>query len=153
MVTPAEIRDRLRTVLDPELPTLDIVELGLVREIEVRADRVQVSLTPTYSGCPALRLIQDEVARALSDLGEVEIRTVLSPPWTTDWVSAEGRRKLRAAGIAPPNHRAAASPAPVRCPLCDSTETRLQSEFGATACKSLWVCASCREPFELLKVI
>ena len=153
MVTPAQVRERLHRVLDPELPVVDIVELGLVRDIEVGSGRVRVSLTPTYSGCPALHVIEREVARVLSDLGEVEVRIVHSPPWTTDWVSGEARRKLRAAGIAPPGHLAGAPTAPVHCPRCDATETELLSQFGATACKSIWRCNRCLEPFELLKVI
>ncbi len=152
-MTPAEVRARLCRVLDPELPVVNIVELGLVRDIEVHDDGVCVALTPTYSGCPALRVIEDEVAEALVDLGEVEIRTVHSPPWTTDWLTDEAKRKLRDAGIAPPGQLAGAAPAAVRCPRCDSAQTRLQSQFGATACKSIWLCQSCREPFELLKVI
>lgn len=153
MVSVEQVRAQLRTVLDPELPVVDIVELGLVREIEVRAGRVRVSLTPTYSGCPAWPVIQADVAEALEQFGEVELVTVHAPPWTTDWVSESAHQKLRAAGIAPPNCRAGGPEAPVACPLCDSHDTVRQSEFGATACKSLWRCRSCAEPFELLKVL
>ena len=144
---------RLRTVMDPELPVVDIVGLGLVREVEIAGGTVQVTLTPTYSGCPALAWIEREVVRALEPVGPAMVRVVQAPAWTTDWISDEARAALAAAGIAPPPHAAAAAPVPPRCPRCDSAETERRSEFGATACKALWVCRACREPFELLKVI
>jgi len=151
--SPDEVWERLRSVKDPELPVVDIVELGLVRDVAVEQATIRVSLTPTYSGCPALTVIQREVEDVLADLGPVETRIVQSPPWTTDWVSDEAKRKLEAYGIAPPPMRARASAHVVRCPRCKSPASELQSEFGSTACKSLWRCRSCHEPFELLKVI
>jgi ring-1,2-phenylacetyl-CoA epoxidase subunit PaaD len=147
------VRERLRTVKDPELPVVDIVELGLVREIEVDQGKIRVALTPTYSGCPALAMIQREVEEVLGDLGPAEVRVVQSPAWTTDWVTDEAKRKLAAYGIAPPPLRAQAHAHTVRCPQCDSPDGQLQSEFGSTACKAIWRCRSCLEPFELLKVI
>jgi ring-1,2-phenylacetyl-CoA epoxidase subunit PaaD len=140
---------------------LDIVELGIVRGAVVEGDRVRVDVTPTYSGCPAMEVIEDEIVAALTRYGfaEVTVRRVFSPAWTTDWMSEEARTKLMAYGIAPPGGQASSllplGP-PVRrvaCPWCGSDDTRLESEFGATACKSLYVCRTCRQPFEHFKAI
>lgn len=149
----------LQQVKDPEVPVLSVVELGVVRGAEVEGDRVTVTITPTYSGCPALRVMEDEIRAALLAQGfrEVNVVTVLSPAWTTDWIPAEAREKLRAYGIAPPG---AAESGPVllgptvrsvNCPFCGSANTVRKSEFGPTACKSLHVCRSCRQPFEHFK--
>ncbi len=143
---------KLRTVMDPELPMLNIVELGLLREVEVEEDGLHITLTPTYSGCPAIETIVAETRRVLADLGPVSLRIAHAPPWTTDWITEDARRKLRAAGIAPPAGRVA-QPEAVRCPRCDATASEQVSAFGSTACKSLWRCANCDEPFELLKLI
>jgi ring-1,2-phenylacetyl-CoA epoxidase subunit PaaD len=144
-------------VVDPEIPVLTIADLGVLREVEVRNGRVEVAVTPTYSGCPAMNMIAVEVALALENAGfrEPNVRTVLSPAWTTDWMSEEGRRKLAAYGIAPPqkvsSRRALFGLQQVQCPQCGSDDTELLSEFGSTACKALWRCRSCREPFDHFK--
>jgi ring-1,2-phenylacetyl-CoA epoxidase subunit PaaD len=144
-------------VLDPEVPVLSIAELGILRDVRVDVDgRVEVSITPTYSGCPAMDAIKADVATALAarGFGDVSVRLVLSPAWTTDWMSDDGRRKLADYGIAPPQPRGS-GPVPltlsVRCPQCGSPDTRELSRFGSTACKSLWVCQECREPFDHFK--
>jgi ring-1,2-phenylacetyl-CoA epoxidase subunit PaaD len=150
---------------DPELPVLTIEDLGILRGVDDRPDGgVVVRITPTYSGCPALREIAADVQARLGRAGfaHVTVATALSPPWTTDWITAEGRRKLAAAGIAPPSAASRrAGPVPLtlgrpaspRCPRCGSTDTRLTAQFGATACKSLHRCGACGEPFEAVKAI
>ena len=152
----------LNEVMDPEVPVISIVELGIVRDVSVENEKVTVSITPTYSGCPAMNAIEQEIVKTLKGSGvdEVEIRTVFSPAWTTDWIGAEAREKLRAYGIAPPSPVDHAAPIAIgrrrpaiRCPYCGSSETTLQSEFGPTACKSIHVCRSCRQPFEEFKPI
>ena len=152
----------LREVMDPEVPVLSVVELGIIRDVVVGDHEVTVTVTPTYSGCPAMRVIEEDIEAALRARGaeRVTVKTSFTPAWTTDWIPAEAREKLRAYGIAPPgaaNHDAPVSigrrrPA-VRCPYCGSTETELRSEFGATACKSIHVCRSCDQPFEEFKAI
>ncbi|MBV9026787.1 MAG: phenylacetate-CoA oxygenase subunit PaaJ [Streptomycetaceae bacterium] len=163
----ARARQVAAEVPDPELPVLTLADLGVLREVEVDADgTVTASITPTYSGCPAMAEMRSDVAARLRAAGfsEVRIRTVLDPPWTTDWISAEGRRKLAEYGIAPPGPapRRAAGPVPltlsptpraVACPHCGSLETEETSRFSATSCKALWRCYSCLEPFEHLKEI
>ena len=155
MTSVAQVRQALAQVHDPEIPVLTIEDLGVLREVEVQGGRVVVTLTPTYSGCPAMQEIEADVRAALARLGhrEVEVRTVLSPAWTTDEMSDEGRRKLEEYGIAPPGRRAP-GPVPVqlgpprlRCPQCGSTDTEELTRFGSTSCQSMWRCRSCREPF------
>ena len=150
----------LRGIPDPEVPALDIVELGIVRRVELRPDgAVAVDVTPTYSGCPAMETISTDLVDALTAAGyqHVDVEFVLAPAWTTDWMSDEARAKLTAYGVAPPTVRVGDGPVPltlsVRCPQCGSTDTRESSRFGSTACKSLWVCRSCREPFDHFKAI
>lgn len=140
----------LAEIPDPEIPVLTITDLGIVRDV-VCDDGVTVSLTPTYSGCPATEVIEASVAAALEDRGvmNVEVRRVLSPPWTTDWISEEGRRKLRVYGIAPPERR----DRPIACPRCESDNTEIISEFGSTACKASYRCLDCLEPFEYFKCL
>lgn len=158
-VTAEQVMDWLREVRDPEIPVLTITDLGIVRDVVV-SDHVKVALTPTYSGCPATEVIEQSVINALEDQGleNIEIERALSPPWTTDWISDEGREKLRKYGIAPPA-KAAGKRALLRgqraiaCPRCDSQETELVSEFGSTACKASYRCTSCLEPFEYFKCI
>ncbi|UQA94319.1 1,2-phenylacetyl-CoA epoxidase subunit PaaD [Streptomyces halobius] len=163
MVTTTALEEELRalagSVPDPELPVLTLAELGVLREVRLTAPgRVEVRLTPTYTGCPAVEAMSADIERVLHDHGipEVEVRTVLSPPWSTDEITAEGRRKLAAFGIAPPRPTGPA-PGPVavdlaiRCPHCGSTDTTLLSRFSATACKALRRCESCREPFDHFK--
>jgi ring-1,2-phenylacetyl-CoA epoxidase subunit PaaD len=156
-------------VPDPELPMVTVADLGILRDVLQDGDTVTVVITPTYSGCPAMREIGDDLRRRLRQAGyqHVTIRTELSPPWTTDWITPEGRRKLAAAGIAPPNPAArppALAPGPVpltlipapgtvTCPRCGSPDTRETSRFSATACKALYRCRQCLEPFEHVKEI
>ena len=154
-------------VLDPEVPVLTVVELGIVRDVAIDEEgRAVVTVTPTYSGCPAIQVIEHEIIAALAAGGfpDARVRTVYQPAWTTDWIPAEAREKLRAYGIAPPGPRVA-EPGDelvpitprrrptVACPYCGSTDTTLQSEFGSTACKSTLVCNACRQPFEQFKGI
>lgn len=147
------------TVADPEIPVLTIEDLGVLRRVEEDGDRVLVELTPTYSGCPAIQAIRDDVRSALRAAGyaAVEVRTVLSPAWSTDWMSAEGARKLREYGIAPPDRPAGAGRTALRmsvkCPRCDSTDTRETARFGSRSCTALHQCQSCLEPFDFFKVL
>lgn len=159
--------DVLHTVLDPEVPALSLTDLGIVRDVRAAANGgagLEVVLTPTYSGCPATEVISQSVVDALTDagLGPVQITMQRAPAWTSDWISDEGRRKLRAYGIAPPgpaDHRTGAPirivrrAAPVECPRCGSANTERLSAFGSTACKALYRCVACREPFEHFKPI
>jgi len=144
-------------VVDPEIPVLTIADLGVLREVAVSDGHVEVAITPTYSGCPAMNMIALEIELALEREGirKSKIRTVLSPAWTTDWMSEDGRRKLREYGIAPPQagsgRRALFGVQQVECPQCGSENTELLSEFGSTSCKALWRCKSCREPFDYFK--
>lgn len=148
------------TVCDPEVPVLNIEDLGVLRDVRVDGDgRVEVLLTPTYSGCPAMDMIAVEVEVALEKAGitRPKITLVLSPPWTTDWMTEDGKRKLREFGIAPPvgkaGRRALFGEETVPCPRCASIDTRCVSEFGSTSCKALWRCQACREPFDYFKCI
>ena len=154
----------LDTVLDPEVPVLSVRDLGIVRGVTVDdTGGADVVLTPTYSGCPATEVIADSVRQALEQAGfaPVRVRQQLAPAWTSDWISADGREKLRRYGIAPPSgHAAVAGEQPVRvlargiaCPRCGSMQTERLSAFGATACKALYRCTACREPFEYFKPI
>jgi ring-1,2-phenylacetyl-CoA epoxidase subunit PaaD len=149
--------------MDPEVPVLSVVDLGIVRDVTAEGDDVTVTITPTYSGCPAMRLIEEEIVAALAAAGfrSARVKTVYWPAWTTDWISEDAKRRLREYGIAPPPR----APAPqelvpispraerVECPYCGSTRTELRSEFGSTACKALMYCADCEQPFELFKAI
>jgi ring-1,2-phenylacetyl-CoA epoxidase subunit PaaD len=148
--TPAQILEWLSQVPDPEIPVLTITDLGIVRDVDCSAG-VTVSLTPTYSGCPATEAIEASVAATLQEHGvdDVRIKRVLSPPWTTDWISEAGRKKLTVYGIAPPERR----DRPIACPRCDSSNTEQVSEFGSTACKASYRCIDCLEPFEYFKCL
>ena len=161
MITHARALEVIGTVPDPEVPAISVVELGIVRDVTVSdAGTVTVTITPTYSGCPAMFEIEKDIRTALVDAGasSVEVRTVLSPAWTTEWIGPEAREKLRAYGIAPPGRaepeglitltRARRA---VACPFCGSKDTELRSEFGSTACKAIHVCRSCRQPFDEFK--
>jgi ring-1,2-phenylacetyl-CoA epoxidase subunit PaaD len=152
----ADARARMLQVLaevpDPEIPVVSVVDLGIVRRVE--ADRVVI--TPTYTGCPATRVIEQSIREALdaAGFGSAEIVTEIAPPWTTDWISDAGREKLRAYGIAPPEKGAGAaslSERPAACPRCASVDTREISRFGSTPCKALWQCNACLEPFDRFK--
>lgn len=159
-------RIALEAVTDPEIPVVTLAELGILRDVQLdEAGTLVATITPTYSGCPAMEQIADDVSRALqvADVGAYRVRSVLSPAWTTDWITAEGRRKLRDFGIAPPAHVAEVDGArPIRltrpaqaehiaCPQCGSHDTVLISAFGSTACKALYRCRACREPFDYFK--
>jgi ring-1,2-phenylacetyl-CoA epoxidase subunit PaaD len=153
----------LDTVLDPEVPVLSVVELGIVRDVAIDGDAIDVTVTPTYSGCPAVEVINEAITAALFAAGATQVRlhTRLAPAWTTDWIAPAAAEKLRAYGIAPPHLSAADAtaqplnfhPRGVACPRCASTRTQQLSAFGATACKSLYRCLACLEPFELFKPI
>ncbi|MEU8048812.1 MULTISPECIES: 1,2-phenylacetyl-CoA epoxidase subunit PaaD [Micromonospora] len=163
-------RDAVAAVVDPEIRVITIDELGILRAVDrdPATGRVTVTITPTYTGCPAMDVIRADIRRALAAAGhpDADVRTVYSPAWSTDWISAAGRAKLAAAGIAPPPATRDAGTAPatragtvvpltlaVRCPLCGSAETEQVSRFGSTACKALWRCRACREPFDHLKAL
>ncbi len=162
MLSPDEVYGVLNTVMDPEVPVISVVELGIVRDVAIQNDAVTITITPTYSGCPAMREIEADILTALLARGvhDVNVKLVLSPAWTTDWIGPEAREKLRAYGIAPPGRaepqglitltRARVA---VQCPFCGSNDTRLQSEFGSTACKAIHVCNSCRQPFDEFKAL
>lgn len=152
------------SVLDPEVPVLTIEDLGILRSVHTDDAGVTVTITPTYSGCPAMESIRDDILAAFAEAGrhDVRVELVLSPAWTTDWMSDAGTRKLEEYGVAPPRRPGGAAPGhpgPVsltlslRCPQCGSPETRELSHFGSTACKSLWVCNTCREPFDHFKAL
>jgi len=148
-VSVAQVYEWLGEVPDPEIPVLSILDLGIVRDVTVN-NKVTVTLTPTYSGCPATEVIEQSVLEALKGHGldDVAVNRVLTPPWTTDWITESGRDKLRQYGIAPPSRRRE-----IACPQCDSLHTELVSEFGSTACKSAWRCRDCLEPFEYFKCL
>ena len=153
-----ELRRIAGSVPDPELPVLTLEELGVLRDVRMPAPgRVEVELTPTYTGCPAIEAMSSDIERVLHEHGipDVAVRTVLSPAWSTDAISAEGRRKLEEHGVAPPRPGGSGGPVPVglsvRCPNCGSTDTELLSRFSSTACKALRRCVSCREPFDHFK--
>ena len=158
-LTREQVFDWLRSVPDPEIPVVTIDDLGIIRDVEV-GDDVVVSLAPTYSGCPATEAIEKSVLEALEANGvdNARIKRVLSPPWTTDWISNAGREKLREYGIAPPEKDAGKRSLMdtlrvVECPRCSSTQTSLVSEFGSTACKASYKCEACLEPFEYFKCL
>jgi ring-1,2-phenylacetyl-CoA epoxidase subunit PaaD len=161
-LTREELFAVLDEVMDPEVPALSVVELGIVRDVEIGGEGVTVTVTPTYSGCPAMTVIERDIEGALRAQGvvHVEIRTSYSPAWTTDWIAADAREKLRAYGIAPPGPADHDAPIAigrrrpsVRCPYCGSGDTQMRSEFGSTACKAIHVCTSCNQPFEEFKAI
>jgi ring-1,2-phenylacetyl-CoA epoxidase subunit PaaD len=158
VVSALAARAAVATVLDPELRVVSIEELGILRDVREDAGRVTVTITPTYSGCPAMDVIRADIRSALRTAGypDAEVVTVLSPAWSTDDITSSGRDKLVAAGISPP-HAAVAGPVPVRlavrCPLCGSPDTEELSRFGSTACKALWRCRACAEPFDHVKAI
>jgi ring-1,2-phenylacetyl-CoA epoxidase subunit PaaD len=160
-----EIFEILDGVKDPEVPVLSVVELGIVRDVRVDGEGITVTLTPTYSGCPAMRVIEEDITAALAErgLGPVRIETVYAPAWTTDWLSDDAKRKLEAYGIAPPGQaahetlvsltRAPSAGGGPRCPYCHSRDTVVKSEFGSTACKSICFCRACSQPFEMFKAL
>ena len=161
MVTAERVWQALGEIPDPEIPVLSLVELGVVRDVEVAEQRVHVEFTPTFLGCPALEVMRDRMEEAVRSLGaEPEVEVVQDDSWSTDRITPEGRRKLREAGFAPPAPREASGPTLVqlqshafRCPYCGSTETRLENLFGPTPCRSIRYCAACRQPFEQFKTL
>jgi ring-1,2-phenylacetyl-CoA epoxidase subunit PaaD len=162
MLTREEASAVLQSVPDPEVPVISVVELGVVRDVVIDGDVMTVTMTPTYSGCPAMREMEADVKAALLARGvpTVHVNMVLSPPWTTDWIGPEAREKLRRYGIAPPGRADSggfvtltrARPA-VTCPFCGSADTVLQSEFGSTACKAIHTCRACGSPFDEFKAL
>lgn len=155
-----KILDLLETVCDPEIPVLSVVDLGIVRKIRTSPGPVCVTITPTYSGCPAMEVITRDICRALHRAGydDAEVRTELSPAWTTDWISEKGKDKLKAFGIAAPLVRQSVCNAcafhqeeAIPCPRCNSWHTKLISWFGSTPCKALYQCQDCQEPFDYFK--
>lgn len=146
-------RDIVSRIKDPEIPVLTIADLGVLRDVGVEGHRLVVTITPTYTGCPAMKAIEDDIRATLHGAGyhNVEVRMQLSPAWTTDWIEERARRKLEAYGIAPP--RPVGSRGPIHCPQCRSTNTECISEFGSTACKALYRCLDCLEPFDYFKCI
>lgn len=154
------IQQILAQVSDPEIPVLTVEDLGVIRHISVSGNQVNIQLTPTYSGCPAMDTIADDIKAALSKEGfEASVELILSPAWTTDWISASGRKKMEAYGIAAPLEVNADKRALihgeklVRCTRCGSSNTRLISQFGSTACKALFQCEDCKEPFDYFKCL
>jgi ring-1,2-phenylacetyl-CoA epoxidase subunit PaaD len=148
------VRRIVAEVADPEIPVLTIEDLGVLRDVTVDdSGHVEVTITPTYSGCPAMDVIADDIRHALHAAGRTgDVRTVLAPAWTTDWMTDAGRQKLHEYGIAPPAHTTAVDlHLSVRCPQCGSPDTRQVSRFGSTACQAQWVCQSCHEPFDEFK--
>lgn len=158
--TAQELWDVVKTVPDPEVPVLTIEDLGILRGVELIEGKPVVTITPTYSGCPAMGTISADVTAALENAGyeDAEVKLVLTPAWTTDWMSEEGKRKLEAYGIAPPTGKSAVNSGPVvvpmavKCPQCHSLSTREITRFGSTACKALYTCNDCLEPFDYFKV-
>lgn len=153
MIATPEVWEWLRGVMDPELPAISVVDLGIVRQVAWRGEELEVAITPTYSGCPAQAVIAQEIERTLREHGveRVKLETRLAPAWSSDWITARGREQLRDAGIAPPEGLVQIRAA-IACPHCGSANTECISEFGATACKALHRCRECREPFDYFKV-
>jgi ring-1,2-phenylacetyl-CoA epoxidase subunit PaaD len=154
------IWELLENVKDPEVPVLSVVDLGIIRNVEVDDDGYIITITPTYSGCPAMKTIEEDIMDTLSEQGVTvhEIKTIISPAWTTDWISEKGRKNLEEYGIAPPQDEVDksvlfAEPTKVPCPLCKSKNTRMISQFGSTACKAQYQCNDCMEPFDYFKCL
>jgi ring-1,2-phenylacetyl-CoA epoxidase subunit PaaD len=156
-----KVWDLLKEVEDPEIPVLNVVDMGVVRKVQLKGDSVIVDITPTYSGCPAMKTIEEDIEEILKeqDFSDVKVNVVLSPAWTTDWMTDDAKKKLREYGIAPPEHSTADKSAlmgkdrSVTCPQCGSKNTEMVSQFGSTACKALWKCKDCLEPFDYFKCI
>lgn len=155
-----DIFNLLEEVKDPEIPVLSVVDLGVVRDVNI-GDKIEVVITPTYTGCPAMKVIEDDIRSKLleNNIENVEVKTVLSPAWTTDWISENGLKKLKEFGIAPPakttvdKSSLTGNQKEVECPYCHSKNTEMKSQFGSTACKALYQCNDCKEPFDHFKCI
>ena len=161
MLTEKEIYDILSEILDPEIPVITIKDLGILQCVEVSENGCVVYITPTYSGCPAMKMIEDQIQEALAPhrITSIKVKLIYSPAWTTDWISAEAKEKLRIYGIAPPEHSSVdkgcliGKAKELKCPLCNSKKTQMISQFGSTACKALYRCMDCKEPFDYFKCI
>ena len=158
MVTKNYIWEQLELISDPEIPVLSIVDLGIVRTVKLAHDSCIVTITPTYSGCPAMNVIQDDILKLLTPTIHTKVEMTLSPAWTTDWMSENGRNKLREYGIAPPEDEVDksvlfAKPTIVPCPKCTSSHSKMISQFGSTACKAHYQCLDCLEPFDYFKCL
>ncbi len=158
MVTTSSIEEKkiwqvLETVCDPEVPVLTIIDLGIVRDVKINDKGIEIIITPTYTGCPAMDMITMDIKIKLLEMGykKIKVTSVLSPAWTTDWMSEAGKQKLKTYGIAAPNKKIIIPHDGVECPQCNSTNTKLLSEFGSTACKALYQCNDCKEPFDYFK--
>jgi ring-1,2-phenylacetyl-CoA epoxidase subunit PaaD len=155
----SRILEALEKVMDPEIPVISIVEMGLIRDVSVEQDRVTVQMTPTFSGCPALQTIKDDIEHCVRDLGgeTVVVETVLDPPWSSDWITDQGREKLRKFGLAPPPKHGGRIEVTffesATCPYCDSQRTVIKNDFGPTLCRSIYYCNSCQQPFEQFKAL
>ena len=160
MVTKDQVWHWLEEVSDPEVPVLTVVDLGVILDVEIRKEHCEIKITPTYSGCPAMKTIEEDIIAKLKEKGvqSVKVDLVLSPAWTTDWISENGRNKLLEYGIAPPTDEVDksvlfAEPPKVGCPRCASQNTRMISLFGSTACKAQYQCNECLEPFDYFKCL
>lgn len=153
MVTSAYILKRLENVFDPEVPVLTILDLGIVRDVSVLPHEITVTITPTYSGCPAMNTIEDDIKNELSEFGTIKVLTQLSPAWTTDWMSEAGKVKLKEYGIAPPVEGGTGmfENPKVDCVRCGSKKTKMLAQFGSTSCKAMYQCLDCFEPFDYFK--
>jgi ring-1,2-phenylacetyl-CoA epoxidase subunit PaaD len=158
VVTEATIWDLLKVVPDPEIPNLSIIDLGIVRDVEIDNENITVVITPTYSGCPAMDMITVNIKAVLEEAGhqDVRVKSVLTPAWSTDWITDEGKMRLKEAGITPPQGKAdkrilSGDFDDIPCPKCESTDTEMISQFGSTACKALYKCNNCGEPFDYFK--
>ncbi|MGK0617762.1 1,2-phenylacetyl-CoA epoxidase subunit PaaD [Meiothermus cerbereus] len=151
----------LAQIPDPEIPVINVVEMGIVRDVVIEGRKAVITMTPTFSGCPALHLIRAQLEQTARSLGfqEVEVQTVLSPPWSTDWITPEAKERLRQYGIAPPKPSSEQGflielePSPTPCPRCGSLNTSVKNTFGPTLCKAIYVCNNCQEPFESFKTV
>lgn len=159
-LTTENIWRALEGVMDPEIPVISVVDMGIVREVEMTPDGVVVTMTPTFSGCPALDVMRREIKAAVRGLGveSVIVQTVLHPPWSTEWISEAGREKLRRFGLAPPPRHSGDITAitffdPAECPRCGSTNTSLRNAFGPTLCRMIWYCNECQDAFEQFKAL
>lgn len=152
-VTEKQVLELLQNVVDPEIPVLTVLDLGMIRNIEIKDDVLKITVTTTYSGCPATDMIHSNIKMALIENGfnNIQIINQLSPAWTTDWMSEEGKQKLKEYGIAAPNKKFSIPTDGVECPLCNAANTKLISEFGSTSCKALYQCKECKEPFDYFK--
>ena len=156
-----EIFKILSEIPDPEIPVINIIELGILRDVKLEDDLCTITITPTYSGCPAMKVIEDDIKIKLKEIGieKVKVELVYSPAWTTDWINDEAKENLRAYGIAPPDNSSVdknvllGKARDLKCPLCGSKNTEMISQFGSTACKALYRCKECREPFDYFKCL